>query len=117
MVKRKFMRREFKIQQLGIADIQGDCFMPGCFEPKTVPLTDNFNKVKIIGQADIFEKDGYITGIAEIQDGLNGKYPAIGYMLKSFTIEPDKTKKISGIEIFSIGLCSSPNVDPNIEPI
>ncbi len=105
--------------EFGHTDSQHDKLMPGVFKdlPKKVLLTKDFDHTKPIGQAEVFYDDhGAIKATAEINDNLMPLYPAIGFQILDKKVENGVTV-INEAKLEYIGLCQSPNVDPNIKAL
>lgn len=88
-----------------------------------VPVTLNFDQSKVIGIADI-DVDGNNIVATLMVDGNDLKMltPAISFRtkkedLKFMNGKGDPYFEINNLNIESIGLCSSPNADPNVKSI
>lgn len=75
--------------------------------PVTVVL--DFDYSKPVGKATVYKEGDLLKADFDVKDGLEGRYPAIGYQY-------DKGRPLEG-KIFAIGLCVKQNVDETIEPL
>ena len=84
--------------------------------PVKVPVLVDFDQNMVVGEADIFRKDGIVYATADIPEEYMNFYPAIGVR----TIRKENSegiKKLIESEIFSIALCSQRNADESIKSI
>ena len=85
---------------------------------KDYHVIKNFNPSEVIGTAKLTIEDECIFADMEIAESeVKGTlYPALGFMITKFHVDKG-IKIIDDAEIFSVGLCTSPNVDESIKPI
>ena len=105
------MKKEAKILRYNKKDSDGDIFIKGSVRFKNpVPLLKDFNNSNVLGKVNVFDTP---TGLkANFEDEHSGLYPAVGIKV----IKRDGNT-ILECELFSVGLCSMPNLDPEIKPI
>jgi len=110
------MKRTFTIAT-GQLDSQGDIInIDGVIMTDKINLTENFDKAKVIGEAELKREDGVLKAIAEIPDRLLDAYPAIGFKLIKSRMEGD-AHIIDELELHQVGICKNQNVDESIKSI
>lgn len=84
----------------------------------TFPLTRDFNKNDVIGEATPFIENGKVYTEIDVTPDIIGLYPAIGFISRSEDVEiKDNVRFIKSAQLYEVSLCSKPNSDHTIKPI
>lgn len=110
------MKRTFTVAT-GKLDSQGDIInLDGIKMPGVIQVTENFDPLKIVGEAELKHEGDAIKATAEVPDRLLDAYPAIGFRLIKSHMEGN-VRIFDEIEIDRIGICGNQNVDETIKTI
>jgi hypothetical protein len=114
------MKRRITIAT-GALDSQGDILdLKGVKFAAAIPVTKNFRLDHYMGEAENISIEGNeLKADIDIPETGQVLFPAIGFSMKEadWEIDENGNRRIKSFKIYGVGLCDSPNVDPNVPPI
>lgn len=107
------------IIETGKVDSQGDVIdLKGMVIPdKKLLVLKDFDATNLLGRATVIKEDGVLKAESDLPESTLDLYPAIGFQIIKSEPNEHGGRNILEAKLYSVGLSTSPNVDPLIKRI